>query len=190
MGRQINFFLHRNDQEYFDKLLKSFGDVVLFRDYNYTDEVTIIPDTLIRDIDKENHRVYLIRTEDFKDIPLQYVQNYDYWYVQSNPLPVVHFDRSVHKGDKIQRGRLYFEPKYLSESGWVNKPNEFIIWADKILKTVRNRLKKYKYQMGTYNYTEYLGANALKWLHETEAKVESAGCELIPPNSKQDKNYS
>jgi hypothetical protein len=179
MGRQINFFLHPDDQEDFDKLLKSFGEVILFRDYNYSNEVTTVPDTLIRDIGKEKHRVYLIRREDFKDIPLQYVQNYDYWYVKSNPLPVLHFDRSVYKDNKIQRGRLYFEPRYLSERGWVNKPDEFIIWAEKILKTVRNRLKKYRYQMGNYNYTEYLGANALKWLYETEAKVESAGGELI-----------
>lgn len=180
MGRQINFFLHPDDQEDFDKLLKSFGEVVLFRDYNYSNKVNTVQDTLIRDIDKEKNRVYLIRPEDFKDIPLEYVKNYDYWYVKSNSLPVLHFDRSVYRDKKIQRGRLYFEPKYVNDIGWVNKPDDFIIWADKILKTVRNKLKKYKYQMGSYNYTEYLGANALKWLLETEAKVESAGCELIP----------
>ncbi len=174
MGRQINFFLHPDDQEDFDRLLKSFGDLVLFRDYNYSDEVTIVKDTLIRDIDKEKYRVYLIRPADFKDFPLKHVEKFNYWYVESSSLPVLHFDRSVYRDNKIQRGRLYFEPKYVDDTGWVNKSDDFINWADKIIKTVRNRLKKYKSQMGSSTYTEYLGANALKWLHETEAKLEMA----------------
>lgn len=184
MARQINFFLHPDDQEYFDNLLKSFGEVVLFRDYNYYNELTTIGDTMIRDIDKEKKRVYLVRQEDFKDIHLQYVEKHHYWYVKNDSLPVVYFDRSVFRDNIIQRGRLYFETKYLNNGEWVDKPEDFIIWADKILRTVRSRLKKYKHQMGKYNYTEYLGVNALKWLQETEAKVESAGCELIPQNPK------
>jgi hypothetical protein len=179
MGRQINFFLHQDDQGSFDELLKSFGDVVLFRHYHYSNDLNRIGDTLIRDIDKEKIRVYLMRPTDFKDIQLKHVENHHYWYVNNRSLPVLHFDRSVFSEKRIERGRLYFEPRYLIDSEWVSKPDDFIHWADKILKTVRSRLKKYKHQMGNYHYTEYLGASALKWLKETEAKVESAGCELI-----------
>jgi len=179
MGRQINFFLHPGDHGGFDELLKSFGDVVLFRHYQYSDVLTTIDDTLIRDIDKEKNRVYLMRPTDFKGIGLEYVENHHYWYVNNRSLPVLHFDRSVYNNKSIQRGRLYFEPRYVKDTEWVNKPDDFIHWADKILKTVRSRLKKYKYQMGNSNYTEYLGACALKWLQETEARVTSAGCESI-----------
>jgi hypothetical protein len=179
MARQINFFLHPGDHESFDELLKSFGDVVLFRDYHYSDVLTTIGDTLIRDINKEKNRVYLMRRTDFKGIQLEYVENHHYWYVNNRSLPVLHFDRSVYSDKSIQRDRLYFEPRYLKNSEWVNKPDDFVGWADKILKTVRTRLKKYKYHMGNYNYTEYLGTSALKWLQETEAKVASAGCELV-----------
>ncbi|HTE25080.1 hypothetical protein [Flavitalea sp.] len=183
MGRQINFFLHPGDQESFDKLLKSFGDVVLFRDYHNSNHLTTIDDTLIKDIGKEKKRVYLMRPKDFKNIQLEYVESHHYWHVNSRSLPVVHFDRSVYINKTIERGRLYFEPRYVNDNEWVNKPDDFINWADKVLKAVRRNLKKYKYQMGNYNYTDYLGASALNWLQETEAKVASAGCELIAQKS-------
>jgi len=61
-----------------------------------------------------------------------------------------------------------------------------ILHADKIISTVRRRLKKHKYQIGGFNHIAYLGPNALNWLEKTEAEVTSAGCELISKLSKQE----
>ncbi|PKP46724.1 MAG: hypothetical protein CVT94_13765 [Bacteroidetes bacterium HGW-Bacteroidetes-11] len=182
MGRQINFFLHPDDQDYFDKLLKSFGDVVLLPYYHFDNKISTTADTKVRDIEKEGSRIYLVRPEDFKDIKLVHIKTFNYWLVDDNSLPVLHFDRSVYRDNSIHRGRLYFQPQFLENMEWVKKSDDFVNWADKIIKTVRHKLKKHKYQMGSYYSTEYLGENALDWLDKTKAEVGGAGSQLIPTN--------
>src|SRR5271154_6143281 len=107
MGRQVNFFLHPDDQLSFDLVLRSFGDTVLLPYYHHNNKISTVEDTLIRDIRKEGDRIYLVRKEDFKDIKLRYVSNFDYWLIEDNGLPVLHFDRCIFRDNKIHRGRLY-----------------------------------------------------------------------------------
>src|SRR3954463_5179736 len=97
MGRQINFFLHPKDQENFDTLLKSFGEVILLPYYHQHNKISTVTDTLINDIKKEGSRIYLVRPVDFKEIKLEHISKFDHWLVADNKLPVLHFDRSVFK---------------------------------------------------------------------------------------------
>lgn len=181
MGRQINFFLHQDDQVDFDRLLKTFGDVVLLPYYHYDNQVSTIEDTVIRDIAKEGRRVYLMRRCDFKNIPLTHIEKLGYWLVADRTLPIVHFDRGPADDDKIERGRIYFELDFVdsNEMKMVKKPDDFIKWADNIIKTVRRKLQKQKYNLGSYTYAEYLGDNAVKWKEINGAKIDGTGAELI-----------
>lgn len=179
MGRQINFFLHQDDQADFDTLLKSFGEVVLLPYYHYDNKISIVTDTLVRDIKKEGSRIYLVRPQDLPSIKLRHIVKFNYWLVESDS-PALDFDRSIFTDNTIQRGRLYFQPQFVENMQWVKKSDEFVKWADKIISTVRRKLKKYKHQMGTYTYIEYLGVQALKWLEENKAEVRDAGQKLIP----------
>ena len=185
MGRQVNFFLHPDDQENFDTLLKSFGNVILVSYYHYDNKISTVSDTIIRDLKKEGSRIYLARQVDFKDIKLEYFTNFNCWLVADNQLPVLHFDRSVFKGNKIHSGRLYFQTQFVDNMQWVKKPDDFINWADNIITTVRRKLRKYKYKMSNYDYTQYLGENALKWLIENGAEIGAAGHELIPTKTER-----
>jgi hypothetical protein len=180
MGRQINFFLHQDDQVDFDRLLKTFGDIVLLPYYHHDNKVSTIEDTLIRDVTKEGRRVYIIRRSDFKNILLTHIEKFGYWLVDDRALPIVHFDRSVTKNDKIERGRIYFQTDFVDskEMRMVKKSDDFIKWADNIIKTVRGKLKKHKYNSGAYTYTEYLGDNAVKWKEVNRAEIAAAGAEL------------
>jgi hypothetical protein len=180
MGRQINFFLHPDDQEDFDKLLKSFGDVVLLPYYHFDNEIATTANTIVRDIKKEGSRIYLVRPEDFKEIKLVHIEKFNYWLIDDNSLPVLHFDRSVYIDNSIQEGRLYFQPQFVQNNEWVKKSDDFVNWADKIIKTVRRKLKKHKYQMGGYNYNLYLGENAMEWFDKTNAQLGGGGSKLIP----------
>ena len=47
MGRQINFFLHTDDQDEFDKFLKPFGDVILLPYYHYNNKISTVADTIV-----------------------------------------------------------------------------------------------------------------------------------------------
>lgn len=145
MGRQVNFFLHKDDQLEFDLLLKSFGEVILVPYYQYQSEVSTVEDTIIRNIKTEGSRVYLVRQSDFKSLKLKHFEKFGYWLLEDNQLPVLHFGRSVFKANSIQRGRLYFQPQFVDETGWVNKSDDFIKWADNMVKTVRRKLKKHKF---------------------------------------------
>ena len=180
MGRQINFFLHPDDQDDFDKLLKSFGDVILLPYFHLDNKISTVTDTIVCDITKEGSKIYLVRPEDLKNIKLRHIQEFNYWLVDDNSLPVLHFDRSIFRDNIIYSGRLYFQPKFLEDMEWVKKSDEFINWADQIIKTVRRKLKKHKHQIGNYNYIEFLGENALDWLEKTKADVGGAGHQLIP----------
>jgi hypothetical protein len=181
MGRQINFFLHQDDQMDFDKLLKSFGDLILIPYYHFDNKVATIQDTIIRDIRKEGERVYLIRKADLRNVRLTHIKNFGYWLVDDNSLPVIHFDRSVTLDGKIRSGRLYFTVDYVDTSKMVmiKKADDFVKWADNVIKTVRRKLTKQKYQIGAFTYTEYLGQNAVKWKALNGAEIGAAGAELI-----------
>lgn len=183
MSRQVNFFLHPNDQKDFDTLLKSFGEVVLIPYHHHDNKISTVGDTIIHDLKKEGSRIYLVRPQDFKEIKLEYYQNFNCWFVADNKLPVLHFDRSVFKDNKIHSGRLYFQPQFVDNMQWNKKSDDFINWADNIIKTLRRKLKKYKHKMGKYEYTEYLGEAALKWLIDNKAEVSAGGHELIPSNT-------
>lgn len=180
MGRQVSFFLHQDDQADFDRLLKTFGDIVILPYYHYNNKVSTIEDTLIRDSIKEGRRVYLIRRSDFRNIPLTHIEDFGYWLVNDRALPIVHFDRGVTKEDKIERGRIYFQPDFVDpkETRMIKKSDDFIKWADNIIKTVRRKLKKHKYKLGNYTYTEYLGDNAVKWKELNRAEIAAAGAAL------------
>jgi hypothetical protein len=180
MGRQINFFLHQDDQADFDKLLKTFGDIVLLPYFHFDNNVSTIPDSIVRDLKKEERRVYLIRTNDFNDVRLKHIEAFGYWLVDDHSLPVIHFDRSITKDGKIESGRLYFEVEYVDTQRMtmVKKPDDFVKWADNVLKTVRRKLRKYKHRMGPYEYTAYLGEQAEKWKEFNRAVIEGAGHEL------------
>ncbi len=113
MGQQINFFLHQDDQADFDRLLKTFGDIVILPYYHYDNKVSTIEDTIIRDITKEGRRVYLIRKSEFRNIPLTHIEKFGYWLVDDRTLPIIHFDRCITKHDRIVRGRIYFQPDFV-----------------------------------------------------------------------------
>ncbi len=178
MGRQINFFLHPEDQPLFDIFFKDFGDLLILPYYHHSNKVSIISDTIVGDHRKEGIRVYLIRKKDFKSIKLKYIQKFDYWLVDDNS-PILHFDRCILRDNKILKGRLYYQPRYADKKNWFDKPEDFVLWADKIIKNTRRKLIKHKHTIGAYTYTEYLGQNAIAWMKNNNAEIGAAGGELI-----------
>ncbi|MBS1648044.1 MAG: hypothetical protein JST67_11950 [Bacteroidetes bacterium] len=187
MGRQINFFLLPDDADEFEKLLKSFGGVILLPYYHYDNKVGTIKDTVVRDALKEGSRVYLVRPQDFKDIKLTHIEKFGYWLVDDNSAPVLHYDRCVFKDNIVNSGRLYFQPQYVKDMSFVKKSDDFVTWADNIIKTVRRKLKKHKYKLGNYEYAAHLGQKTLTWFIENKADIGAAGHQLIPTNQTAEK---
>ena len=86
----------------------------------------------------ETLAVVLVRAADIPQVVLRKVQGRDTWFVDTLCSPVVEFTRSQLTSNVIRAGRLHFDPEFFNERGsWERKPNEFVLWAQKVLRTVK-----------------------------------------------------
>ena len=180
MGRQINFFLHPDDQNDFNDFLNSFDDICFLSYYHKTDNPTIINDTLIRDHIKEGIRVHLIRKRDLNEIRFRFIEKFNYWLIDNNLSPVLDFDRCISLENDLRRGRLYFQPKFVENLVWVEKKTDFVKWSDFIISKTRKYFKKYryKYENSSYEYNAYLSQKAMSLLTENKAIIGLPGDRL------------
>lgn len=178
MGRQVNFFLHPDDQADFDFFLKKTGDIVFIPYFHSTNKLTVIDNPVMNDCITRESRVYLARKKDLPLIGLHYMEAQKHWLVNSDA-PVLHFDRCILRENAIDCGRLYFQTSYLKDMRWAFKPDESIKWADTIIRATRRKLNKYTYERGKYTYSALLGNAALEWLKNNDANVSNTGTSII-----------
>ncbi len=181
MGRQINFFLHPDDQKDFNDFLKSFDDICFLSYYHKTNNPTIIDDILIRDHVKEGDRVHLIRKQDLKNIRLHYIEKFNYWLINNTSSPVLDFDQCITWENDLRSGRLYFQPRFVENMLWVDKNPDFVKWSDLIISKTRKYFKKYryKYENSSYEYNAYLSKKAMDMLTDNKATISLPGDLLI-----------
>ena len=179
MGRQINFYLHPDDYQEFEDLLKASGDIVLLPYFHFDNQVRTVDTTIPVDIKSEETRIYLVRQQDLNQMKLQHIEKFGYWLIDDNYLPVLHYDRCRFDNNKIIRGRLYFQPSFVEEIQWVDKSEEFVSWSDSVIKTARRKLKKYKFDMGGWSFSEYVGKHAKEWLDKTKQEKQIDDSTLI-----------
>ncbi len=179
MGRQINFYLHPDDYHDFEDILRASGDIAFLPYYHYDNVVSIAETTIPTDIRKEGRGIYLVRRSDLKQIKLQHIEKYGYWLVADRHLPVLHYDRCSFENNKIIRGRLYFQPQYISDMKSFNKPEDFVKWADDVIKTVKRNLKRHKFDMGGWGFSEYIGKHAKEWLDKTKKEMQIDDSTLV-----------
>lgn len=179
MGRQINFYLHPDDYQDFEDLLKATGNIIFLPYYHYDGKVRTVDTTIPVDQRKEGSRIYLVRQQDFKQIELGHIENFSYWFIEDTHLPVLHYDRCDFYNNKIIRGRLYFQPSFVKDMQWVNKSEDFVSWADNVIRTARRKLKKYKFDMGGWGFSEYVGKGAKEWLEKTKQEKQIGDSTLI-----------
>jgi hypothetical protein len=175
MGRQVNFYLHGEDHNEFDALLRSCGGPVILPFYYPEKHVSAVPDTLMRDKEKEGKRVYLVRPVDFPQMQLRYHEYYGNWNLDENALPVLQYDRCVNTEHEIYRGRLYFQPHYLKNGEWAFHSAEFVKWANNFINKARRKLKKQTFDSGGYNYQEYVGKSAASWIEKNKPEPKGGG---------------
>jgi hypothetical protein len=109
---------------------------------------------------------------------LKYFEKRDFWFIDEDELPVLHFDRCTYKQNELDRGRLYFNPKYVKELQWIDKPQEFVKWADSLISQARRKLEKRKYSSGKWTYMDYVGRHALFWIQEHNPEKVLGGMSL------------
>lgn len=179
MGRQINFYLHPGDYQEFEELLLATGDIIFLPHFHYDGKVRTVDTTIPTDLREEGSKIYLVRRQDFRQMKLHHIEKFGYWLVDNNDLPVLHYDRCDFANGKIIRGRLYFQPSFVKDMKWVNKPEDFVSWSDHVIKTARRKLKKYKFDMGGWGFSEHVGKHAKDWLDKTKIQRQIDDSTLV-----------
>jgi hypothetical protein len=179
MGKQINFYLHPDDYQDFEDVIKTTEDILFLPYYHYDNKVSIVSTTIPSDLKRDGFRIYLIRKQDLNQMQLNHIEKFGYWLIADNHLPVLHYDLCRFENEKIMRGRLYFNASFVEDMKWVNKSEDFVNWADSVIKTSRRKLKRYKFDMGGWGFSEYVGKHAKDWLDKTKQEKQIDDSTLV-----------
>lgn len=179
MGRQINFYLHPDDYQDFEDLIKKTAEILFLPYYHYNNKISTVVTTIPVDLKKDGFRIYIVRKQDFGQMRLEHIEKFGYWLIADNHLPVLHYDLCRFENGKLMRGRLYFQPSFVRDMQWVNKSEDFVSWADSIIKTARRKLKKYKFDIGGREFSEYVGKHAAEWLDKIKEEKQIDDSTLI-----------
>jgi hypothetical protein len=81
------------------------------------------------------------------------------------------FSRCEVYDNELQKGRLYFELKYVENEQWIEKNADFIKWADSIIAKSKKYFIKYKYKFegSPYEYLLYLSPTSMKLIEENKS---------------------
>jgi len=167
MGRQVNFFMLNEDIIEFEKAIRKKEEVIILGEPMYEPKLRIIESLSIKDINDEWFWVYLTRRNDLYAISIKKINKQQYWLIDPLHSPVVEFGKSSFNGKVLRRSRIYYDPYYYDEEGNViEKPKDFIKWADSLLRWIRRHYKKDPV------WGFYIGPAALEWYQRTGGELK------------------
>jgi hypothetical protein len=164
MGRQVNFFLSYDDQTELAGKLDQMGTVMAASESSEKAKIAALPVLAFARWIVGLSPPLLFRPEDLDSLLIESgrlkVPDFGIrYYIERSRNPIVEFSTCIQRDNEIQRGRLYYEPKYLDEESGivVEKSPEFIVWATKIFNLVKKSTTK-----DTQGYYIGKGAQALQ----------------------------
>lgn len=161
MGRQITLYLLPSDTSLFEESLKKSLDISFFEYESPSSRPRPVASLGIPSMGESWLIIYLTLPNQAKNIVCEKVPSQGYWTIDSLRSPVVEFSRCYFNGKVLREGRLFYDSGYYDDSGtWVEKPKDFLEWADKLFRITKKVLKKIP------NKQEYAGQDALAWLEK------------------------
>jgi hypothetical protein len=164
MGRQVNFFLSNDDQAELTEKLDSLGTIVAAAESSDRAEVIALPVSAFARWTVGLGWPLLFRPEDRSGLIVEsgrlHVADFGVrYYIERYKNPIVEFATCIEHQNEIQRGRLYYEAKYLDNASGavIEKSPEFIVWATKIFNVVKKSTTK-----DAHGYYIGKGAQALQ----------------------------
>lgn len=166
MGRQIQIYFSPDDVQALEKVVKEQLGAVVVAHRHPADHAEPITSTVSKNAEGLRSFGYLARMQDLGNIVLRHVPTQGYWVVDETRSPVVELDGGFDDGKILRRGRLYFQKGFYGEDGrWVNKPQDFLQWAEEILKLAKKLSRR------DQKLDAYIGRSA--------AEEQNAGCALV-----------
>jgi hypothetical protein len=166
MGRQIQIYLATRDIDLFEEALKQRGVVFVSRS-SADGRVQVLQTCKRRVASGVRTSCYLARQKDLKSIRVNHISSKVGWVVDDLRSPVIQFDGGFFDGRTLRQGRLFYDTGYYNDSGeWVNKPADFLKWADSILKMAKKLIARDRV------LDAYVGSHAGEWLARTGGHLE------------------
>jgi hypothetical protein len=157
MGRQVNFYMHPDDLAEFEAMLNARGQIC-FLERRSSTPATVTRQGLAADQPKEPPLAYLVQEHHLSNVRTIVIGE-EFYVVDVHQSPVVELMPSVYDGDVLGRGRLYFLPgHYDGNDQYVNKPGDFLKWADSLLRWIRRHYRRHP-ETGWY-----VGPHADRWV--------------------------
>ena len=158
-GRQFSFFLGLTDQLGLNEAIRASGDAVFLNDRSYSEKGEEVSSSIIHDPSKESWRILIARRADLPHIRFHSTGYRNQFGCNVTYQPIVEFDRFLMFKTFLRAGRMYRVDKYWNEQReLVSKSPEFIAWADRLYKLVKQSLRKIE-RVGPQSY--FAGEEAL-----------------------------
>lgn len=168
MGKQLNFFMLRTDEHEFLSFVKSTGNVVI---YPYRAKKR--PFKPLKELAKPFSVPYwmnvYLHNKAIGTIVYRYIEKQKSYYLDSDKSTVIEFSRcGLNKRNELLEGRIWIATAHVEKdfSGklmWIQKPNEFTKWYEKIARWLRKNFVK----VGI----TYISKRVIRWLSlDTEQK--------------------
>ena len=161
MGRQINFYMSREDQFEIDAVMHAkMPELVVLRHRTTKPELQLVNGTL--DNTLEVKVMYLALKSQIEEVVFKNESSQDWYHIDQLRSPVIEYSRSTMppndpRGNVLRRGRLYYQPSHFDESdALVHKNPEFLKSAQKIFGLFKRNLTLVK------DSGLYFGEGALK----------------------------
>ena len=133
MGRQVNFYMLADDLAKFEKAISSKEQVLFVKTRLSTPEIETFETLAVPEMGKTPLDLYLVRQKDVGELVIKSIAQ-KYWEIDLLRSPAVELTRSYYNEQIARRGRIFFDPGfYDSNDCWVDKPQDFIKWANRYL---------------------------------------------------------
>ncbi len=161
MGRQVNFFMAKEDEDRFLSFVKQTGDVVLLPPVSATSDfqpVEELPEPLSRDMWRQFWLWNRSITSNFQS---EYVPEKGYFAINGLLSSVVEFSRSYVKDNTMYPGRIWAEFTIIDSEAedLGQKDREFRKWYETLAKWIRREF----YHTG---WMIFAGQGALKFQNQ------------------------
>lgn len=161
LGRQVGFYATQDDIDALVAESRKRGAVVIAQ-MSARPEPTIYADGLptfrgpLHSDDQSRVSAALVRLHDVDRLKWWHNPNFGYWEINDARELVVQFLGPLVKGKTMSAGRLWYSPE---ESVRKNKPEDFLKWAESLLRIPRKLFPKAP-RPESYSYTQHVGPGA------------------------------
>ncbi len=161
MGKQINFYLTKNDVKDLLLFLKSTESFNVLEEYSESVNPVIVKDSNNFFENIKTIKYFLIRENDLTDVVMKNIPAQKKWEIDYLRSPVIELIVFNMDGNRLNGGRFFYIEKYFGDDDkTIIKKSDFINWAKIIFLKTRKHLVKHD--------RGYIGKEALALLQDSK----------------------